>query len=88
PGHLSAIGQKLKTMGRTCPAHCFIVGGEALPGSTIALWQTLSPGSRIINEYGPTETVVGCTVFDINHSGCFADNVPIGRPISNTQIYI
>ncbi|MBS9440095.1 non-ribosomal peptide synthetase, partial [Photorhabdus noenieputensis] len=42
----------------------------------------------IINEYGPTETVVGCTVFDINHSGCFADNVPIGRPISNTQIYI
>ncbi|WP_455710256.1 non-ribosomal peptide synthase/polyketide synthase [Photorhabdus luminescens] len=88
PGHLSAIGQKLKTLGRTCPAHCFIVGGEALPGSTIALWRTLSPGSRIINEYGPTETVVGCTVFDINHSGCFADNVPIGRPIANLQIYI
>uniref|UniRef100_UPI0036D7ADF7 thioesterase domain-containing protein n=1 Tax=Photorhabdus sp. RM323S TaxID=3342828 RepID=UPI0036D7ADF7 len=61
---------------------------ETLPSSTIALWQTLSPGSRIINEYGPTETVVGCTVFDINHLSCFADNVPIGRPISNTQIYI
>ncbi len=88
PGHLSAMGQKLKTEGRECPAHCFIVGGEALPGSTIALWRTLSPGSRIINEYGPTETVVGCTVFDVNHLSCFADNVPIGRPISNTQIYI
>ncbi|WP_245219089.1 non-ribosomal peptide synthetase [Photorhabdus khanii] len=88
PGHLSAMGQKLKTVGRKCPSHCFIVGGETLPSSTIALWQTLSPGSRIINEYGPTETVVGCTVFDINHPSCFADNVPIGRPISNTQIYI
>ncbi len=88
PGHLSAMGQKLKTVGQKCPAHCFIVGGETLPSSTIALWQTLSPGSRIINEYGPTETVVGCTVFDINHPSCFADNVPIGRPISNTQIYI
>ncbi|OCA53123.1 Tyrocidine synthase 3 [Photorhabdus namnaonensis] len=88
PGHLSAMGQKLKTVGQKCPAHCFIVGGEALPSSTIALWRTLSPGSRLINEYGPTETVVGCTVFDVNHSSCFADNVPIGRPISNTQIYI
>ncbi|MCA6221756.1 non-ribosomal peptide synthetase, partial [Photorhabdus antumapuensis] len=88
PGHLLAMGQKLKTVEQKCPAHCFIVGGETLPSSTTALWQTLSPGSRIINEYGPTETVVGCTVFDINHPSCSADNVPIGRPISNTQIYI
>ncbi len=88
PSHLSAIGQELKTAGQECPVYCFIVGGEALPGSTVALWRTLSPGSRIINEYGPTETVVGCTVFDTHHLSRFVDNVPIGRPISNTQIYI
>ncbi|TDB56913.1 non-ribosomal peptide synthetase [Photorhabdus khanii] len=88
PSHLSAMGQELKTVGQKCPAHCFVVGGETLPSSTVALWQTLSPGSRIINEYGPTETVVGCTVFDVNHPSRFVDNVPIGRPISNTQLYI
>ncbi|MDB6375261.1 non-ribosomal peptide synthetase, partial [Photorhabdus bodei] len=88
PGHLLAIGQELKTVGRKCPAHCFVVGGEALPSSIVTLWQTLSPGSRIINEYGPTETVVGCAVFDTNCPSCFVDSVPIGRPISNTQIYI
>ncbi|MDB6373980.1 amino acid adenylation domain-containing protein [Photorhabdus bodei] len=88
PGHLLAIGQELKTVGRKCPAHCFVVGGETLPSSIVTLWQTLSPGSRIINEYGPTETVVGCTVFDTNYPSCFVDNIPIGRPISNTQIYI
>ncbi|MBS9444389.1 non-ribosomal peptide synthetase, partial [Photorhabdus heterorhabditis] len=88
PGHLSAIGQELKTAGQKCPAHCFVLGGEALPSSTVALWRTLSLGSRIINEYGPTETVVGCSVFDTNHPSGFVDNVPIGRPISNTRIYI
>ncbi|EQB97862.1 non-ribosomal peptide synthetase, partial [Photorhabdus temperata] len=88
PSHFLAVGQELKTAGRECPAHCFVVGGETLSSSTVALWRTLSPGSRIINEYGPTETVVGCAVFDTNHPNCFVDNVPIGCPISNTQIYI
>nr|WP_283256376.1 non-ribosomal peptide synthetase [Photorhabdus aballayi] len=88
PSHLLAVGQELKTAGRKCPTHCFVVGGETLPSSTVELWRTLSPGSRIINEYGPTETVVGCAVFDTNYPSYFVDNVPIGRPISNTQIYI
>ncbi|MBD1229669.1 AMP-binding protein, partial [Xenorhabdus griffiniae] len=73
---------------RTCPARCFIVGGEALPQSVVALWRELSPESRIINEYGPTETVVGCITFDTRHQASIVDNIPIGKPIANTQIYI
>ncbi|WP_340619899.1 amino acid adenylation domain-containing protein [Xenorhabdus siamensis] len=93
PRHLSAIGQELQLMGQKCPAHCFVVGGEVLPSTTAALWHELSPESRIINEYGPTETTVGCVVFDSSHQrrhclSRFVNNVPIGHPIANTQIYI
>ncbi|MEQ1974761.1 non-ribosomal peptide synthase/polyketide synthase [Xenorhabdus sp. SGI240] len=89
PTHFAAIGKGLLAEKRTCPAHCFIVGGEALSQSVVALWHDLSPGSRIINEYGPTETVVGCITFDTHHQESIVDNIiPIGKPIANTQIYI
>ncbi|WP_242688082.1 non-ribosomal peptide synthetase, partial [Photorhabdus stackebrandtii] len=88
PTHFAAVGQELLTAKQTCPAHYFIVGGEPLSSSTVALWRELSPESRIINEYGPTETVVGCIAFDTYELNGFTRNVPIGRPIANTQIYI
>ncbi|WP_141554442.1 non-ribosomal peptide synthetase, partial [Xenorhabdus kozodoii] len=88
PTHFAAIGQALRLEKRTCPARCFIVGGEVLPQSVVALWRDLSPDSRIINEYGPTETVVGCLTFDTHHQASSVDNIPIGKPIANSQIYI
>ena len=42
----------------------------------------------MVNEYGPTETVVGCVVYDIPQKVNETLLVPIGRPISNTRIYI
>uniref|UniRef100_UPI002B40EA8B non-ribosomal peptide synthetase n=1 Tax=Xenorhabdus szentirmaii TaxID=290112 RepID=UPI002B40EA8B len=88
PTHLAAIGQELLAAKRICPAHCFVVGGEALTRSVVARWRELSPESRIVNEYGPTETVVGCITFDTHHQDDITDNVPIGQPIANTRIYI
>ncbi|OKP02079.1 Amino acid adenylation [Xenorhabdus thuongxuanensis] len=88
PTLFAAIGQGLLAAKQTCPAHCFIVGGEALSQSIVALWRELSPESRIINEYGPTETVVGCITFDTHQQDSIIDNIPIGKPIANTQIYI
>src|SRR5207253_2455391 len=43
---------------------------------------------RLINEYGPTETVVGCCVYEVPVAGPILRNVPIGRPIANTRLYI
>src|SRR5207249_4454578 len=42
----------------------------------------------IYNEYGPTETVVGCTIHKFNPQRDTGVNVSIGKPIDNTQIYI
>ena len=47
-------------------------------------------GIRVLlfNEYGPTETVVGCMIHQYDPNLDHLTSVPIGKPIDNTQIYI
>ncbi|MGO7726388.1 hypothetical protein ACC675_37885, partial [Rhizobium ruizarguesonis] len=53
-----------------------VIGGEAFSSSTVELWRHIQPAARMVNEYGPTEAVVGCAFHDIP-----ADFSAIGRPI-------
>jgi amino acid adenylation domain-containing protein/non-ribosomal peptide synthase protein (TIGR01720 family) len=66
----------------------FIIGGEALTGNDIEHWRTHAPQTRLINEYGPTETVVGCCVYEVSEKTPRSGGVPIGRPIANSQLYV
>ena len=43
---------------------------------------------RLINEYGPTEATVGMIVFEVPEEFPYNGTIPIGRPISNTRIYL
>ena len=65
-----------------------VIGGEALMGSSLEKWQRWAPRARYINEYGPTETVVGCCVYEVQAQAGQAAHIPIGRPIKNTRIYV
>lgn len=65
-----------------------MVGADEVKPETAAAWQRIAPGARMINEYGPTETVVGCSVYEIPADGAPRAVVPIGRPIANTQMYV
>ena len=59
-----------------------LLGGEALPPSLI---KQLRISGQILNMYGPTET----TVWSSSHEVTQAEGaIPIGRPITNTEIYI
>ncbi|MBD2020581.1 amino acid adenylation domain-containing protein [Leptolyngbya sp. FACHB-36] len=68
-----------------------IVGGEkALRSSYINWCQRVNPQVRWLNTYGPTEATVTATLYDpaaSEFAPTLAD-IPIGRPISNTQVYI
>ncbi|MCC8365342.1 amino acid adenylation domain-containing protein [Xenorhabdus sp. PB61.4] len=68
-----------------------IVGGEKAELRHFNTWQTLpqTQSCRWINSYGPTETTVIATVWkpDNQESG-LTNTVPIGSPLTNTQIYI
>jgi acyl carrier protein len=64
-----------------------VIGGEALLSEQLRYWQERASGMRFYNEYGPTETVVGCCVYEVGE-GNEGLRVPIGRAIGNTRLYI
>jgi amino acid adenylation domain-containing protein/non-ribosomal peptide synthase protein (TIGR01720 family) len=86
PSHLALLNQQLPPERMTGLAGAIVVGGEALQGETLGPWQAHAPGTRIINEYGPTEAVVGCCIYEAPAGTGGA--VPIGRPTPGTQIYL
>lgn len=92
PAHLAVLTQLLPSNGATVQVQSLVIGGEALSKETIADWQRKANGTRLINEYGPTETVVGCIVYEVGRGDAEsfdqATTVPIGHPIANTQVYI
>jgi amino acid adenylation domain-containing protein len=86
PAHLEILSQLLRPEECAGCANAFVIGGEALRGDMLAFWREHAPGTRLINEYGPTETVVGCCVYEATDD--LAGAVPIGRPIANTELYV
>lgn len=90
PAHLDALQALLNHS--SALAHCFVVGGDQLNHSTAVAWlQQFFPNAELVNEYGPTETVVGCTAQQENLETLLqADctNVLIGQALQNTRLYI
>ena len=64
-----------------------IVAGEPCPITLMAQHRQHLPGTRVYNEYGPTEAAVWSTVYEIP-ADTDQHRVPIGRPIPNAQVYI
>ncbi|MFD8818663.1 amino acid adenylation domain-containing protein, partial [Streptomyces sp. NPDC059627] len=88
PGHLPLLRELLPGHATAGLAGHLVVGGEALPGAQVRDWLAAAPGTVLVNEYGPTETVVGCCVHVVTAGTEVPDRVPIGRPIANTRLYV
>ena len=63
-------------------------GGDRVAASLVGLLQDVFSGTDVRVTYGPTEASMICTTTDLLCSGSADEDPPIGRPISNTQIYI
>jgi len=61
----------------------FIIGGEVFSEELLSLIQMANQDAEAVNIYGPTETTICATTIIVK-----PDNITIGRPIANTQIYI
>ena len=71
-----------------CTSLKFVIsGGEALRGSVAQRFRECLPGAQLFNMYGPTETTVDVTAWACT-SETLPENIPIGRPVANTYIYI
>lgn len=66
----------------------FVLGGEALSWEELAYWRKYANRIKIVNEYGPTETVVASCAYDASGAWETEGRVPIGKPIANTRFYV
>lgn len=64
----------------------WLLGGEVLPGPLLRDLRAAFPSTIFVNMYGPTEATIWST-----YSLCGADpvdDVPIGRPLANTETLV
>src|SRR5205807_3932984 len=88
PAHARLLGLQVPSGEAPGKARYLILGGEALRPGDVAFWTENAPGTILVNEYGPTETVVGCCVYQFSGPLSGVEPVPIGKPIANTQLYL
>ena len=88
PAHLRWLGDQVDPREAGGRTRAFVIGGEQLREEHISFWREHAPETELINEYGPTETVVGCCVYRVPRDEAISGAVPIGRPIANTRLYV
>ncbi len=87
PAHLEVLSNLLNEEDVKDITYSFVIGGENLTADQIKFWQENAGGTLLFNEYGPTETVVGCVVYEASgFKG--SGSVPIGRVIPNVSVYV
>ena len=88
PAHLQALQLQLRPEQVAERTRTLVIGGEQLRAEATAFWRQHAPHTLLVNEYGPTETVVGCCVYMVTPETRSHGSIPIGRPIANTRLYI
>jgi amino acid adenylation domain-containing protein len=88
PIHLSLLTALLAPDEARGAAHVLVIGGEVLPAELTVWWQENAPGVRLVNEYGPTETVVGCSAYTLAPGVHRGGPVPVGRAIRNLTFFV
>ncbi|HEX8693688.1 MAG TPA: amino acid adenylation domain-containing protein, partial [Longimicrobium sp.] len=67
---------------------CLIVGGDRLDPAVIGRVLRSRPPGRLLNGYGPTETTTFALTHRIEGVADDARGIPLGRPVSNTRVYV
>jgi amino acid adenylation domain-containing protein len=88
PSHLEMLRWEMRGERLEGKARVMVIGGEELRKESLKQWSEAAPRTRLINEYGPTETVVGCSVYEVRAEEEWEGVAPIGRPIWNTKMYV
>ncbi|MFV2117671.1 amino acid adenylation domain-containing protein, partial [Streptomyces sp. Act-28] len=91
PAHLEVLTHQLTADQARRLAPLLVVAGEAFRGQTVRAWRDLAPDTRLVNEYGPTETSVGTCTWPVpgpRESGGLPDVMPIGGPLPGVTMYV
>ncbi|GAA3932937.1 amino acid adenylation domain-containing protein [Chitinophaga oryziterrae] len=69
------------------PEKVLIFGGESFTQAVLQRLRNQSYQGRVFNHYGPTETTIGVLLHEVDLQHAYPV-VPVGKPYSNTQVYI
>ncbi|MCY9527653.1 AMP-binding protein, partial [Paenibacillus larvae] len=87
PAHLHVL--KEMNIADESTVRKMIVGGENLSTRLAeSISSQFTNGLELFNEYGPTETVVGCMIYRYDAEKDRRQSVPIGKPAANTNLYV
>ena len=86
PSLLQTLLTEYAELGAQVPAlRLWMVSGETLTGDLVRRFHQACPEARLINLYGSSEVAADATVAECK---LVQHQVPIGRPIANTQVYV
>jgi amino acid adenylation domain-containing protein len=88
PVHLSLLTPLLTAEEAADAARTLVIGADFLVAEPTVFWQDHVPGVRLMNEYGPTETVVGCSAYTLPTGVHRTGPVPVGPPIHNLTFHV
>jgi amino acid adenylation domain-containing protein len=92
--HLKATPSQLEILLRLAPQtlrplRCIVVGGEAFRRPLAErIVAACEPGVVVVNEYGPTEAVVGCMIHRWDPSLDIGSDVPVGVASAGSQLLV
>jgi amino acid adenylation domain-containing protein len=70
------------------PIKQLLAGGDVISATHVKQVLERISGCRVINGYGPTEGTTFSVCFPVPDSSSIETSVPIGRPVSNTTVYV
>jgi aspartate racemase len=70
------------------PIRQLLAGGDVLSSRHVRTLLDTLPGCTVINGYGPTENTTFTCCHVMRHGDRVPESVPIGKPVSNTRVYI
>ncbi len=93
PGYAAQLAEWALVHGAPPTLHSLAVGGEAISREAFMLLRRAFPKVRIVNGYGPTETVITpllCIFHPADHAAQFADSpyLPIGTLVGARTAYV
>ncbi|NSL90997.1 amino acid adenylation domain-containing protein [Chitinophaga sp. Mgbs1] len=84
PSHWKALQEEGRLV---IPRRSLVFGGEQLTRDVIDYLISNDATCEVYNHYGPTETTIGKLLYHVPLQQ-FDGQVPLGKPFSNTRIYI
>jgi len=63
-------------------------GGEELSAALPGLVARTLPGCRLVNTYGPSETTIDATFYELPPGHPSTRRVPLGRPVAGARAYV